>query len=145
MCLWRKLYLNLIDCVDYNHSQNIWHKLLFSAEKVQFLFFRGVFLILTKFPFRGEDWVLAKNTMKFWDTNLSLIITLRFICGERKICSKSQNMMNVIVAIVSLVFEHEPSRFLKFHINFYFCKSTFKEFFERTNLSKCIQLIMKNP
>ena len=78
-------------------------------------------LILTKFSFLEADWALGYNSMTFRiflvfsnflrpkvlsrsatreATRLSLIITLRFTCGERKICSfikMSQNITNMVV------------------------------------------------
>ena len=102
----------------------------FSKEKSGFLFFMSFFLVLKKFTFWEEDWRLGYNSMKFWDfPNISqvpkvlslqlfgnssgnwyifcllLTITLRFTCGERKICSnikKSQRIMSTIVVLKSL-------------------------------------------
>ena len=84
-------------------------KTSFTTGKVQFLFFRGFFLLLTKFSFWEEDRVLYYNSMKTynfpdnpefptilglklignsWGNSyipcLLLIITLSFICAEKK-------------------------------------------------------------
>ena len=67
--------------------------------KVQFLFFRRFLLVLTKFSFWGRT-KHRQLVRQLIYTSLLQIITFRFTCGERKICStikKSQNIMNLIV------------------------------------------------
>ena len=107
----------------YNHLHNIWDNLVFMwnsalREKFNFCFLRDIYqywhfhfgrraehqaIILWNFETFLRSFIInrspcseAAQIYQF----LSLLITLRFTCGERKICSnikKSQNIMNMIV------------------------------------------------
>ena len=73
-----------------------------TTEKIQFLFSRSFLLVLSKISFWEEDWALGYNSLKFWQSFLTLnlmsfgnswanlylpiISPLYFTCGERKIC-----------------------------------------------------------
>ena len=89
----------------------------YTVEKVYLLFFKSLFLVLTKTLFWQEDWALGYHAMKFrhcrnifyfhntlslksfgnsWE-NLympcsSVIITQRFTCGERKFGKTSKSL-----------------------------------------------------
>ena len=127
MIIWMKLSFFLLSLLfEWGDLQRIIHKIFEinssfrvkwrTAEIVQFPFFRGFLLVLAAFSFRGGEWALGNNSMKFCDfsdisyfpkmlsfniyTSLLLIIMLCFTYGEREICStikKSQNILNMIV------------------------------------------------
>ena len=127
----KKLFLQKIDVkiFDTNSSSHVKRR---TTGKVKFLFFSRFLIVLTRFPFREGDQTLGNNSMKFWDFPdiswfpkililksffkswgnmyipcLLLIIMLRFICGERKVCStvkKSQIIMNKIVCKIYFPF-----------------------------------------
>ena len=55
-----------------NHGKNIeinssFHVKSGTTGKVQFLFFKSLMLVLTKFSFWEEEWALGYSSMEFWD------------------------------------------------------------------------------
>ena len=83
-----------------------------TTGRIQFLFFRRFFLVLTKFSFREEDQALGKKTMKFWDFPESFLSRLatriyQFITNSHAWCYIwwTENLLNH--QKVSKYYEHD--------------------------------------